>query len=159
MSLADLHGYWKYSDVVVPFRLPLAPVRIVAPGYVARKCTADVARTSSLQTRVATVKTSEPEASQFQASGSTEEVAKVNEAGQSQTPKAKRSPTPEKPEQRRFKYEMTAKETVVIKQSISEPAVSTQENEQHLSATSESQDETPEIGKTDSQLEMEQAIL
>lgn len=37
MSLPDLHGYWKYADVVVPFRLPLAPVRIVARGYTARE--------------------------------------------------------------------------------------------------------------------------
>ncbi|MGH9906025.1 MAG: type IV secretion system DNA-binding domain-containing protein, partial [Pyrinomonadaceae bacterium] len=37
MSLPDLHGYWKYADVVVPFRLPLAPVKIVAQGYVARE--------------------------------------------------------------------------------------------------------------------------
>lgn len=37
MSLPDLHGYWKYADVVVPFRLPLAPVKIRARGYVARE--------------------------------------------------------------------------------------------------------------------------
>lgn len=39
MSLPDLHGYWKYADVVVPFRLPLAPVKIVARGYIAREMT------------------------------------------------------------------------------------------------------------------------
>lgn len=37
MSLPDLHGYWKYGDAVVPFRLPLAPVKIVTPGYVPRE--------------------------------------------------------------------------------------------------------------------------
>jgi hypothetical protein len=37
MSLPDLHGYWKYGDAVVPFRLPLAAVRIVAQGYVRRE--------------------------------------------------------------------------------------------------------------------------
>jgi hypothetical protein len=37
MSLPDRHGYWKYGDVVVPFRLPLAAVKIVAQGYLARK--------------------------------------------------------------------------------------------------------------------------
>jgi hypothetical protein len=36
MCLPDLHGYWKYGDVVVPFRLSLAPVKIVARGYIAR---------------------------------------------------------------------------------------------------------------------------
>ena len=39
MSLPDLHGYWKYADAVVPFRLPLAPVKIVARGYIPRKMT------------------------------------------------------------------------------------------------------------------------
>jgi len=37
MSLPDLHGYWKYGDVVVPFRLQLAPVKIVARGYIPRE--------------------------------------------------------------------------------------------------------------------------
>lgn len=37
MSLPDLHGYWKYGDAVVPFRLPLAPVKIVTRGYIARE--------------------------------------------------------------------------------------------------------------------------
>ena len=36
MSLPDLHGYWKYGDAVVPFRLPLAPVRVVTQGYIPR---------------------------------------------------------------------------------------------------------------------------
>ncbi len=37
MSLPDLHGYWKYGDAVVPFKLPLAPVKIVTRGYIARE--------------------------------------------------------------------------------------------------------------------------
>jgi hypothetical protein len=37
MSLPDLHGYWKYGDAVVPFRLPLATVKIVTRGYIARE--------------------------------------------------------------------------------------------------------------------------
>lgn len=37
MCLPDLHGYWKYGDVVVPFRLPLAPVKTRARGYIARE--------------------------------------------------------------------------------------------------------------------------
>jgi len=42
MSLPDLHGYWKYHDMVVPFRLPLAPVRIVARGYIQRRRKSEV---------------------------------------------------------------------------------------------------------------------
>jgi hypothetical protein len=37
MALPDLHGYWKYGDAVVPFRLPLAPVKVVTPGYIPRE--------------------------------------------------------------------------------------------------------------------------
>ena len=37
MCLPDLHGFWKYGDVVVPFRLPLARVKIVARGYIPRE--------------------------------------------------------------------------------------------------------------------------
>ena len=36
MSLKDLHGYWKYGDVVVPFRLPLAQIKQVTKGYIPR---------------------------------------------------------------------------------------------------------------------------
>ena len=57
---------------------------------------------------------------------------------------------------------MNAQETVLIKHnepSISEPAASTLENGQHVFTTGDSRDETSQIGKTDSLLEMEQAIL
>ena len=37
MALPDLHGYWKYGDTVVPFRLPLAPVKLVTRGFIARE--------------------------------------------------------------------------------------------------------------------------
>src|SRR4030095_16421023 len=47
MSLADMHGYWKYQDVVVPFRLPLARVRIVAEGFIQRRTSDEVLKDSS----------------------------------------------------------------------------------------------------------------
>lgn len=37
MALPDLHGYWKYGDAVVPFRLPLAAVKVVTRGYIPRE--------------------------------------------------------------------------------------------------------------------------
>lgn len=37
MALPDLHGYWKYGDAVVPFRLPLAPIKVVTRGYIPRE--------------------------------------------------------------------------------------------------------------------------
>jgi hypothetical protein len=48
MSLPDLHGYWKYGDVVVPFRLPLARVKIVVQGYVRREIMSGEIHFSSL---------------------------------------------------------------------------------------------------------------
>jgi hypothetical protein len=37
MALPDLHGYWKYGDAVVPFRLPLAPIKVVTRGFIPRE--------------------------------------------------------------------------------------------------------------------------
>ena len=37
MALPDLHGYWKYGDAVVPFRLPLAPLKVVTRGFIPRE--------------------------------------------------------------------------------------------------------------------------
>lgn len=37
MALPDLHGYWKYGDAVVPFRLLLAPVKLVTRGFIVRE--------------------------------------------------------------------------------------------------------------------------
>lgn len=37
MALPDLHGYWKYGDAVVPFRLPLARVKVVTRGFIPRE--------------------------------------------------------------------------------------------------------------------------
>ena len=157
MSLADLHGYWKYGDVVVPFRLPLAPVRIVAPGYVARNYTSDVVGTLLVQKAVA----AGTPPSQCHASVNPN-VSKVSESRQERTRKDNRSPKREKPDQRKFEFKINDQKTVHIKQreqSMTEVAVSTQGNEQQVFASVESQDETQEIGKTDSQLEMDQAIL
>jgi type IV secretory pathway TraG/TraD family ATPase VirD4 len=36
MALPNLHGYWKYSDVVVPFRIKAADRQIVAPASIRR---------------------------------------------------------------------------------------------------------------------------
>src|SRR6476620_5892774 len=56
MSLADLHGYWKYADVVVPFRLPLARVRMVARGYIPRRSKPNALDTESSQRPLEVVK-------------------------------------------------------------------------------------------------------
>jgi hypothetical protein len=158
MSLADLHGYWKYGDVVVPFRLPLAPVRIVAPGYIARKRTCGVAGTPLLQKDV----TAEATQSQPQPADTPKPVSEVSKSSQQRTRKDNGSPKREKPDQPKFEFKINDKESVNIKQieqSMTEGAASTQAKEQPSFATGESQDETPQIGKSDTQLEMDQAFL
>jgi hypothetical protein len=166
MSLADLHGYWKYGDVVVPFRLPLAPVRVVASGYLERKRASDVVELPSLPRPVTIAKTQDAKPSQSHASDNSKDGSKVSESTQGQTRKDKRKVKREKRDQHRFEYAISDKETVQAKQidikleqSATKAAVSTEENERQASATVESQDETQEIGKTDSQLEVDQAFL
>ena len=36
MALKDLHGYWKYSDVVVPFRIEPLELPSIAPQFMKR---------------------------------------------------------------------------------------------------------------------------
>jgi hypothetical protein len=52
MALPDLHGYWKYGDAVVPFRLPLAPVKVVTRGYVPRQLPATENDLMKLQAKI-----------------------------------------------------------------------------------------------------------
>jgi hypothetical protein len=49
MALPDLHGYWKYGDTVVPFRLPLASVKIVTRGFIPRELPARETNLKKLQ--------------------------------------------------------------------------------------------------------------
>lgn len=51
MALPDLHGYWKYGDAVVPFRLPLAPVKVVTRGYIPRQLPAREPKLKELQAK------------------------------------------------------------------------------------------------------------
>jgi hypothetical protein len=51
MALPDLHGYWKYGDAVVPFRLPLAPVKIVTRGFIPRELPARETDLKKLQAK------------------------------------------------------------------------------------------------------------
>jgi hypothetical protein len=161
MSLADLHGYWKYGDVVVPFRLPLAPVRVVASGYVARKRSSDAIEPPSLRPSIST-----GTPSQTHASDSSIAASQVDGSTQLRTLKEKRHSKREKRDQRRFEYAINDKQTKLAEQIAITPehletegAVPTEAKNQQISATVESQDETQEIGKTDSHLEMDQAIL
>jgi hypothetical protein len=55
MALPDLHGYWKYGDAVVPFRLPLAPVKVVTRGYIPREIPAREIAVKKIQDNASTL--------------------------------------------------------------------------------------------------------
>ena len=46
MSLPNLHGYWKYENVVVPFRIEPLALRNIADSFVERKAPPAVSRVS-----------------------------------------------------------------------------------------------------------------
>ena len=46
MSLPNLHGYWKYENVVVPFRIEPLALRNLADSFVERKSPPAVSRVS-----------------------------------------------------------------------------------------------------------------
>ena len=106
MSLADLHGYWKYGDVVVPFRLPLAHIKMVAKGYIPRAtCNskvvfAPIRRSETMKANEGTVE-------------SEDEIRAPNR-------KPTTSKTSAPPEQRKFEYAIPqiANAEVVPKESL-----------------------------------------
>ncbi|HEY6803727.1 MAG TPA: type IV secretion system DNA-binding domain-containing protein [Pyrinomonadaceae bacterium] len=157
MSLSDLHGYWKYGDAVVPFRLPLAPVRIVARGYVRRKLTAPEAASASDH---ADVVLSEEEHREVFCGDVSDTIAEVRSASALDgTPTIKRSIKPAHPDQRLFEFKFDDKQGLETKQrehSNTEAALFTRESAQAALATEEGQDETSDSGKRDSQLKLDQ---
>ncbi len=66
MALPDLHGYWKYGDTVVPFRLPLAPVKLVTRGFIARELPAREPDLSELQAKPEDTSHTPPETKQHE---------------------------------------------------------------------------------------------
>jgi hypothetical protein len=128
MSLADLHGYWKYGDVVVPFRLPLAKVSLVAKGYIPRKGIDSMVELPSLK-RPSAVPSNR---------SSNDEVQQI------ETPrrKAKTGKQFAEPEQRKFEYTMgeTPRLEEALGQAANNPAP------EHAGSTTE-------IGMVDPQLE------
>jgi len=145
MSLADLHGYWKYGDVVVPFRLPLASVRVVASGFVRRKRASKVV-----------------ERERSEGSYSSKHFVNASESSKETAPKVRQPPKREKLDQRKLQFEMDnerASSNQIVRLVAEGATTSNSDKEKQAVVSTESQDETAEFGKNDSQLEMDQAIL
>lgn len=138
MSLADLHGYWKYGDVVVPFRLPLARVRVVANGFIERQGTAEAAEHPSLQRPATSEKpqatTERPQETVAQREGSQQ----IELTTHVRRRKAKSQPRRDKRDQRKFEYAITEKQKLLADQlalRLEEPR--TEADLQHLATEQE----------------------
>ena len=57
MALQNLHGYWKYSDVVVPFRIEPLELPQVAKAFVPRSSPPEVPRVTVQQPTLPVEKT------------------------------------------------------------------------------------------------------
>ena len=66
MALPDLHGYWKYGDAVVPFRLPLAPVKVVTRGFIPRELPTSETDLKKFQAKLACTPEPPPETKQHE---------------------------------------------------------------------------------------------
>src|ERR1051325_1704639 len=157
MSLADLHGYWKYGDAVVPFRLPLAPVRIIASGYVARNSTTNA---TELQPSVIEISTQPVQPNGTHVSFSEDVAGKPNKSAgvRPRKNKAKRKPA----DQHKFEQAIADKVrgitehgTVTNEQDASTAA----EKTQSAAVIAEGLSETAEIGTVDSEMEADQIYL
>lgn len=148
MSLTDLHGYWKYGDVVVPFRLPLAPVRVVANGYVERTVKKD-----SIEHRPNT--TPPPQNVHQEPAEISDGLENAGTATKSadEPPRGNEGkPKPAKPEQREFDYSMVEKERLVAEQM-------TLIAEESAHEASSAPVENSALGQVDAEMEADQTYL
>ena len=154
MSLADLHGYWKYHDMVVPFRLPLARVRIVTRGYVARRSKTEVRASacsqepSELAKDNITAPVESPKGADERPLISTTSQTKKTETDQPST-------TP-KHEQREFEFSIPEREKPL------DPRLAANKNESAQIAecgTATDAGVTQEIGPVDPEMEYDQVTF
>jgi hypothetical protein len=157
MSLADLHGYWKYHDAVVPFRLPLAPVGIVARGYVPRRNRPSVLDIESPQRPLEVVK--DETIREERANCSTDEKASPSQVSQER--ETEKSSTTVTPEQRKFEFSIAEKGKQLVPaleettKEESNRIVEHSTTAPELSETALSTSATEEIGPVDPELEFD----
>lgn len=163
MSLPDLHGYWKYGDVVVPFRLPLAQVKIRAKGYLAREMTPSdiqlaVTRQEGLRD---TDKGSDGQRSDRQTMEKTSPSA-VSARKKKSKPRVKDKRDVKEHEHvmaEREKQIETASTVNVVDETSVEIRRLGASSDADLAVTSESRPIALEIGEVDEELEQDQIVL
>ena len=139
MSLPDLNGYWKYGDVVVPFRLPVARVKLIAKGYIPRTDGFEVVERPSLRPTVSADK-----ASSLPVVVSGTKELERREHLQRKPKAAKKLSDPDQP---KFEYSIPAKETALPEKTV---AISDEPLSKHELKAAVS---TPEISAVDPELE------
>jgi hypothetical protein len=157
MSLPDLHGYWKYADVVVPFRLPLARLRIVANGFVKRLETTELIALPSTQRPAMNPTADSTAQSAPQNCGG--DVERKGAEAKTQKRKTKNQPRKDKRDQRKFEYALAEKAKLLAERVGMNPelrgteaGVQGQMNEDQLVPTTESI-AAPEFAMIDSEVE------
>ena len=164
MSLPDLHGYWKYADVVVPFRLPLAPVKIRARGYIAREIPPieiklPVRRQKSLSET--------HEGSDEQTSGRKATRDARTSGGRSRKKKSKRAAKGDKRDTRQHEHSITERENRletalggnVVEEASMEVLRQDMTPDSDTTMNSDSRPIALEIGEIDEELEHAQIVL
>jgi Type IV secretion-system coupling protein DNA-binding domain len=158
MSLPDLHGYWKYGDAVVPFRLPLARLRVVARGYIERHGKSGLVPPPSLQRPIPSVKPQIVNQALAPKLGNESKGTKgIKTDSQGQKGKAKRKSKRSKREPRKFAHEITDKKLVgerlgATLQLPKEEAVA-REVTGEAASVSERESDTREIGMVDVEMQ------
>ena len=152
MSLSDMHGYWKYHDVVVPFRLPLARVRIVAEGFIQRRTNEEAVKQSSPESIQDAAPETPSDLPQEPHYNSKEEGVIESHSEPENQIEPNRSSTTAEPQQREFEFSIAdkGKTLAVSSQAPIQPS-------EAISQSSAAQElfpaEEQEIGRVDPELE------
>ena len=148
MSLPDLHGYWKYGDAVVPFRLPLAPVRIVAEDFVERQSRSKMVDLSTLSLGVIDAHlTSNIPVELVQKQGSEASTTSQKRKPKSQVKKTDR-------DQRKFEYVLAENQKPLASPDMRlEAAITGSQSPPENFGSDNVRSATPEFGMADPDLE------
>jgi hypothetical protein len=154
MSLPDLHGYWKHGDTVVPFRLPLAPVKIVADDYVERQSRSRVVDSPTL-----------PNAETESQVANPAEKREVETTTSARKKKAKHSSKKSSGGQKKFEHVMAEKENLLASSvalqtatiAVQGPSEAHKEQDAAVNIQTESAMSPSEVAAVDDELEEMQA--
>lgn len=92
MSLPNLHGYWKYSDKVVPFRISVRKWQPVAEDFITRRVPSAINATSETVSKTPAVATAPPTPQVVSARARAQQPAEANAIGAGDVPRKRETP-------------------------------------------------------------------